>query len=91
MWFGVSLVMRSVHPNDTKEACLYEESVILVNGSSEEDARNRVQSGTLAKKMSFVAASGEQVEWVVDKILFVSEIYDEKIEEGDLPPESRCT
>lgn len=83
MW-SVALLFERIHPQSAKvpDDPLWEESIIVVEASSEEEAQKKAE--TLAKKdeVSFRAVSGEEVEWKFVGVIDSHEILDEVVVEG---------
>jgi hypothetical protein len=68
MWFAVSLLFESVHPDDRENDRLWEERIILVHAASEEEARQEGERIGKAEEHKYIAANGERVQWVFRQI-----------------------
>jgi hypothetical protein len=84
MWYSAALLFERIHPTRkgrAKEA-LWEESVILVDALSEEDAREKAELFGKREAVSFRAISGELVEWRLVEVMDTHEIQDHDLKSG---------
>jgi Domain of unknown function (DUF4288) len=84
MWYSAALLFERIHPTRTGRAKepLWEESVILVDASSEEDAREKAEAFGKKEAISFQAISGERVEWRLVEVVDIHEIQDRDLKSG---------
>lgn len=83
MW-SVALLFERLHPQSRKvpDDPLWEESVIVVDASSEEEAQEKAEQLARKEAVSFRAVSGEQVEWNFVGVIGSHEITDQVVAEG---------
>jgi len=84
MWYSAALLFERVHPGHESppDDPLWEESVILVDAPSEEDAKAKAEILGRAKELSFRAISGEAVEWRFVEVVETQEVLDPAIKTG---------
>ena len=74
MWFAVSLLFESVHPDHPENEFLWEERVLLVRAETEENARQEGELLGKAEQHEYTAANGDLVRWVFRQVESVSAI-----------------
>jgi hypothetical protein len=84
MWYSVALLFERIHPArpDKAKEPLWEESIILVEALSNEDARAKAEMFGKKEAISFRAISGEMVEWRLVEVLDTYEIQDNDLKSG---------
>jgi len=84
MWYSAALLFERIHPTRTDHAKepLWEESVILIDALSEEDARKKAELFGKKEAISFRAISGELVEWRLVEVMDTHEIQDRHLKSG---------
>lgn len=83
MWFGVSILSKSLHALEQPKAPLWEESIVIVEADSEEHAVQLATPLGQSQQTSFsVGSRGDTVSWVFDSILEVFTINDESLSSG---------
>jgi len=78
MWFSVATLMKSAV--DGAEA-FWEESIFLVEASSDEEAKARARDLALKRENDYKSLSGESIAWRFDSIIQCYEI-DEALSSG---------
>jgi hypothetical protein len=63
MWFGVSLLFKSIHANEPEEEPLWEERIILLQAPSEAEARPEAERIGQSAEQEYLAADGQAVRW----------------------------
>lgn len=82
MWYGVSIFMRGASAARPEEQQLWEESVVLFDADSEQDASDlAVQYGREAEH-SYESATGELICWTFESVGSVHQLLCDKLESG---------
>jgi hypothetical protein len=83
MW-SVAVLFDAIHPQSAKipDDPLWEESIIVVDAWTEEEARKKAEAFAKKEEVSYRAISGEQVEWRFLGVIGSHEICDEVIKDG---------
>jgi hypothetical protein len=76
MWYSASLLFRSVSPNRSDNDLLWEESIVLFEASSKEDAYERATTAGKAEQHGYITATGDELNWVFESVASVYEIGD---------------
>lgn len=84
MWYSASLLLKRIHPRaavGTDEA-LWEESIVLIEANSEDEAREEAERLGGKENQSFQAVSGEEVRWEFVRVTAIHELLDESLKNG---------
>lgn len=82
MWFGASVLFRAEHLLKQISPALCEESVILIEAGSLEQATERAIAIGQDRQHGYPVLDGDRVEWIFDSVLGVAEIEAASIETG---------
>jgi hypothetical protein len=83
MWYGINLLFKSIHdPATSENEPLWEESILLIEAASEEEARQTGARLGRSKNHEYISASGDLVKWRFEKVESVCEILDDTISSG---------
>ena len=84
MWYTGLLLFRSTHHPDSGDEPLWEETLILVNANSDEQARTLLTKYATSEEHNFLNENGSKVSWEFMKVASVFEIGDVLKEETEL-------
>src|SRR5262245_23084046 len=76
MFYSASLLSRGVAPHRDKDECLWQDSIVLIEASSEEDALGKAKELGKSGEHEYVSATNEHIEWVFVRVERVFEIGD---------------
>jgi Domain of unknown function (DUF4288) len=82
MWFTASLLYKSRHPDHPQSEFLWEESIVLIRASSEEEARREAERIGKDGEHDYVAAAGNLVHWTFEQVESVQAILDDALNHG---------
>jgi hypothetical protein len=82
MWFAASLLFKSRHPDDPDTEFLWEERIILIHASNEDEARTEAERIAKNEEVEYVAAAGNRVHWTFERIESIHTILAETLENG---------
>ena len=82
MWFGVSLLFKSVHNGQSAEDALWEDSIVLIRAESRDLAQKQAEILGKGEEHEYVSATGDQVKWTFQGVESVHEIVDDTPENG---------
>jgi hypothetical protein len=82
MWFAASLLFKSRHPDDPRSEFLWQESIVLVHASNEDEARREAERIAKEAEHEYVAAAGNLVRWTFERIESIHSILSETLENG---------
>jgi len=84
MWYSAALLSKRTHPasDPATDEPLWEESIVLIEADSEEDAMREAQSIGRRDETSFTSVSGELVKWEFVCVTEVHEILEETFKHG---------
>lgn len=74
MWYSVWLLMKGHSPARQPGEVLWEESIVLVQAESEDDAAVKAQSVGKAAETEYISATDETIRWTLERIECVSQI-----------------
>jgi len=73
MWYSASLLFRAVHPTDRDSDWLWQDSIVLMNASDEEAARQRAEAIGRDHEHEYQTTSGT-VRWEFVRVERLCEI-----------------
>ncbi len=79
MWFGVSVLLCAETPGEKEADLLWEESIVLVKGASEDEARLLGEKIGKGMEHEYESVSGAHIRWTFRSICEVYEIQEQKI------------
>jgi len=84
MWYSAALLLKRTHPEATPsmDDPLWEESIVLIKASGEDEARSEAKRLGMAENASFQAVSGELVSWKFVGVTDVHELGEEDLKHG---------
>jgi hypothetical protein len=82
MWFGVSLLYREVHRIPDGIEPIWEESVVLIEATSADRARELAIAHARQQEVQFEVAEGDAVRWTFESVLDVFPITSETVGSG---------
>lgn len=82
MWFGVSVLFRSIHMPASPREAIWEESIVVIEAASADEARELAASVGRSRQVSYLAAAGNSVYWKFESIGDVFEIDAELLSTG---------
>jgi Domain of unknown function (DUF4288) len=74
MFYSASLLYRSVIPGREEEESLWEDSIVLIEAASEEDALDKAKQIGKSAEHDYVSATDEHVSWAFVRVDSVCEI-----------------
>lgn len=82
-WFSVSTLMRGMRQNNPEAALLFEEGLMLIKATSEEEAKAKAEKRCIKLyKTKHKIVNGETVKWEFVKIIEVSDLCEKKLYDG---------
>jgi hypothetical protein len=82
MWFGVSLLFKSVHNGQPEDDALWEDSIVLIRAQSRDEAQKQAEALGKGEEHEYVSASGDLVKWTFQGVESIHEILDDTLENG---------
>jgi hypothetical protein len=82
MWFSARLLFRSQVDDAADVPPLYEESIILVNATSEDGAREEAERIARSNEQSYLNAEQKQVRWSFVRLLELQDLCEEELSSG---------
>jgi hypothetical protein len=79
MWFGVSLLSRGETPGRKEEDLLWEETIVLVQAASHDEARLLAEKIGKDSEVEYESASGERIRWTFRSVFDMYELPEEGI------------
>jgi len=76
MWFSASLLFKSIHNGLPEDDCLWEESIVLLQADSRDEAQKQAESLGKAEEHEYVSATGDLVRWTFQTVETLYEILD---------------
>ncbi|MCC7423334.1 MAG: DUF4288 domain-containing protein [Planctomycetaceae bacterium] len=74
MWYSAYLLMKGNSPTRSPAEVLWEESIVLVQAESEDDAAVKARAVGKAAETEYISATEETIRWALERIGCVSEI-----------------
>jgi hypothetical protein len=68
MWFSVSLLMKGDSPNRANSHILWEESIVLVDAGSEEEAIHLGEQLAKESEHQYTSATGDTICWTFHQV-----------------------
>jgi len=82
MWYAVSRLFESCHPDHPSEPSIWEESIVLVDAESYDEARQEAERRGKSDEHEYISATGEPVQWRFRAIERVFAIDESALESG---------
>ncbi len=79
MWYGVSLLLCGETPSRTTRDLLWEESIVLVQAVSEDEANLQGERIGREMEIEYDSASGEHIHWTFHRVCKIHEIQEQDI------------
>jgi hypothetical protein len=82
MWFGVSLLYKSSEPLDEQGTRLFEERIIVLNATNEEEAWEKANEYGPSLEERYTNAEGRWVAWSFERTVEVKAILEDQLADG---------
>jgi hypothetical protein len=81
-WYSARLLYESLHDRSESDSRVFEDRIIVLDASSEDDARERARELATAGENRYPNAYGETVEWKFREVLNLCSLFDEELRDG---------
>ena len=81
-WFGVRLLMESVHGEGSAAPGLLEDLILLVRASTLDEASLKAEAVARKSEERYESAGGDEITWRFKEVLDAKEVLDEDIGDG---------
>lgn len=77
MWFGVSLLFKSIHNGQPDDHALWEDTIVLIRAESPDEAQKQAEVLGKGEEHEYASATGDLVKWTFQGVESVHEILDD--------------